>query len=184
MSEAASGRVVALQAIERVLGWLTKVLLVVGTIALILMAVHVTSDVIGRLIFTKPVYGTTEIVSFYYMVAVVCLPLAYMELRDDHITVEIIYLKLPMLLRRIVFVFSTLMTALFFGLFAYQSWFDSLKAMAAREMVMGNAFIEIWPSRFFLPASFGLLVLATLLRAVRAILTPTIGEQHLHATVE
>ncbi len=177
-------RATALQGIERVLGWLTRILLVIGTVALILMAIHVTADVIGRLAFTHPVYGTTEIVSFYYMVAAVCLPLAYMELRDDHITVEVIYQKLPMLLRRIVFVFSTLVTALFFGLFAYQSWFDSLKATASREMVMGNAFIEIWPSRYFLPVSFGLLVLAALLRAVRAILQPSVGEEHLHPSVE
>lgn len=184
MNEVMGGRAVVLQRIERILSWLTKVLLVVGTIALVLMAIHVTADVVGRLAFTQPVYGTTEIVSFYYMVAAVCLPLAYMELRDDHITVEVVYQKLPPWLRRAVFVFSTLVTALFFGLFAYQSWLDSLKATAARETVMGHAFIEIWPSRYFLPISFGLLVLAALLRSVRAIISPSIGEEHLHPTVE
>ncbi|GAB5467502.1 MAG: hypothetical protein Kilf2KO_05320 [Rhodospirillales bacterium] len=184
MSAAVSGRARALEAVERSLTWLSKILLVFGTIALILMAVHVSADVVGRIFFTHPVYGTTEIVSFYYMVAAVCLPLAYMELRDNHITVEVVYLKLPFSLRRITFVFSTLVTALFFGLFAYQSWFDALKATASREVVMGYALIEIWPSRYFLPISFGLLVLAALLRTVKAILTPTTAGEHLHPTVE
>ncbi len=173
-----------LQAVETCLTWLSKVLLVFGTIALILMAVHVSADVVGRLFFTHPVYGTTEIVSFYYMVAAVCLPLAYMELRDNHITVEVVYLKLPPALRRITFVISTLVTALFFGLFAYQSWFDALKATASGEVVMGYALIEIWPSRYFLPISFGLLVLAALLRSLKAILTPSLTEEHLHTVVE
>lgn len=170
--------------IERALAWLTRLLLVLGTIALVLMALHVIADVVGRLAFSNPVYGTTEIVSFYYMVAAVCLPLAYMELRDEHITVDLVYISLPRLLRRAVFVFSTLVTALFFGLFAYQSWFDSLRAMESGEMVMGAALIEIWPSRYFLPISFGLLVLAALLRAAKAILTPGDAETHLQATVE
>ncbi len=173
-----------LHAIERALAGLTRLLLVLGTVALVLMALHVIADVVGRLAFTHPVYGTTEIVSFYYMVAAVCLPLAYMELRDEHITVDLIYLNMPLLLRRAVFVFSTLVTALFFGLFAYQSWFDSLRAMASREMVMGAALIEIWPSRYFLPVSFGLLAVAALLRALKAVLSPRDAETHLQATVE
>lgn len=184
VSEAEVGRTGTLQAIERVLGWMTRVLLVFGTIALLLMAVHVIADVVGRLAFSSPVYGTTEIVSFYYMVAAVCLPLAYMELRDEHITVDILYLKLPMPLRRAVFVFAGLVTALFFGLFAYRSWLDSLRAMATREMVMGNAFIEIWPSRYFLPIAFGLLVVVALLRVVKAIVAPMSAEEHLKPTVE
>ena len=165
-------------AIERILDWLAGILLVFGTIALVLMSVHVVGDVGGRLLFNKPLYGTTEIVSFYYMVAAVCLPLAYMELRDEHITVEVIYQKLPAWLRRIVFIFSTLATAAFFALFAYQSWFDSLRAMSSGEMVMGAALIEIWPSRFFLPISFAVVVVAALLRTVKAIISPVYSDSH------
>lgn len=158
--------------VERALGVVSKALLVCGALALFLMAIHVISDVVARLAFNSPVYGTTEIVSFYYMVGAVCLPLAYIELRDEHITVEVLYMQLPDRLKRAVFVFSTLATALFFGLFAYQSWFDSLRALSTRETVMGMALIEIWPSRFFLPVSFALVTLATLLRAAKAILLP------------
>lgn len=184
MSRPPAARRGALAWVERVLTWLSKILLVFGTIGLVLMAVHVTADVVGRLLLTHPVYGTTEIVSFYYMVAAVCLPLAYMELRDNHITVEVVYLRLPPVLRRITFVFSTLVTAVFFGLFAYQSWFDALRATASGEVVMGYALIEIWPSRYFLPISFGLLVVASLLRGIKAILTPSQAEEHMHSIVE
>ena len=33
----------------------------------------------------------------------------------------------------------------------------------SRDVVMGHAFIQIWPSRFFMPLGFGLLVVAALL---------------------
>src|SRR5690606_14694108 len=108
---------------------------------------------------SRPIYGTTEIVSYYYMVAIVCLPLAYLELRDEHITVDIFYLQMPMWLKRCVFVFACLVSAGFFTLFAYQSWLDSLRAMAVRDAVAGAAMIEIWPSRFFMPLGFALLVI-------------------------
>lgn len=158
--------------LERTTEVFSRILLVFGTIGILLMALHVTGDVIGRLTASRPFYGTTEIVSFYYMVAVVCLPLAYIELRDEHITVDVFYLQMPMWMKRVVFVSACLVTAGFFALFAYQSWHDSLRAMARRDVVMGHAMIEIWPSRFFMPIGFGLLVIAALLRAAKAIVLP------------
>lgn len=152
--------------------WFSRILLVFAAIAVIVMAAHVTLDVLGRTLWSRPIGGTTEIVSFYYMVAAVCLPLAYVELRDEHITVDLLYLAMPVWLKKAVFVFSCLVTAGFFALFAYQSWFVALRSMASREMVMGSAFIQIWPSRFFLPAGFGLLTIAALLRAAKAVVTP------------
>jgi TRAP-type C4-dicarboxylate transport system permease small subunit len=184
MDEAEGAKVAILATIERMLSLLAKLLLIMGTLALVFMAIHVVSDVVGRLFFNHPVYGTTEIVSFYYMVGAVCLPLAYMELRDEHITVDVFYQKMPRIMRRVVFVFSILSTALFFGIFAYQSWFDSLRAMSSREMVMGASLIEIWPSRFFMPISFGLLVFACLLRVAKVILTPDLAESHLRTIVK
>lgn len=160
------------QGVDRTIHLFGRILLVFATIAILMMALHIVADVVGRLTAARPIYGTTEIVSFYYMVAVVCLPLAYIELRDEHITVDVFYLHMPLWLKRTVFVFACLVTAGFFALFAYQSWHDSLRAMATRDMVMGHAMIEIWPSRFFMPIGFALLVVAALLRAVKALVQP------------
>lgn len=159
------------QAIDSVTYLFSKILLAFSAISVIVMATHVTADVVGRTLLGQPITGTTEIVSFYYMVATVCLPLAYIDLRDDHITVDLLYLTMPLGLKRMVFVLSCLATAGFFAIFAYVSWVVALRALASGEMVMGSASIQIWPSRFFLPASFGLLTLAALLRAARAFTT-------------
>jgi TRAP-type C4-dicarboxylate transport system permease small subunit len=162
--------------------WCSRLLLAFSAVAVIVMGAHVTLDVLGRTLLARPIAGTTEIVSFYYMVAAVCLPLAYVELRDEHITVDLAYLAMPLWLKKAVFVFSCLTTAAFFALFAYQNWFVALRALASREIVMGSAFIEIWPSRFFLPLGFGLLTIAALLRAAKALVTP--GAPEREETVE
>ena len=51
------------------------------------MAVHVIADVSARYLFNQPLPGTIEIVSLYYMVAVIYLPVAYVQSRRQHIVV-------------------------------------------------------------------------------------------------
>ena len=42
------------------------------------MMLHVSADVTGRYLLRRPIDGTTEIVSAYYMVIVAYLPWAYL----------------------------------------------------------------------------------------------------------
>jgi TRAP-type C4-dicarboxylate transport system permease small subunit len=160
-----------LNAIDRICRAFTVVLVTFACIAVVLMAVHVSYDVIARSFVSGGIYGTTEIVSYYYMIACVCLPLAYIELRDEHITVEVFYDLLPAVAKTLALGFSILCTAVFFAAFAYRSWLDALNALGSREKVMGYADIQIWPARFFLPVAFALLVMACLLRLARLVAT-------------
>lgn len=158
-----------LKAIDRTCHGFTVLLVIFACIAVVLMAVHVSYDVIARSFVSGGIYGTTEIVSYYYMIACVCLPLAYIELRDEHITVEVFYDLFPAAAKKLILAFSIVCTAVFFAAFAYRSWLDALNSFATREKLMGYADIQIWPARFFLPISFALLVLACVLRLARMI---------------
>ena len=53
------------------------------------MMVHITIDVIGRVVFNNPFDATIEVVSAYYMVAVSFLPLAYISRHEGQIIVEL-----------------------------------------------------------------------------------------------
>ncbi|WP_374445979.1 TRAP transporter small permease [Stella sp.] len=147
---------------ERATTALAKLLMWVGCLAVVLMAVHVTWDVIQRTFFGRGMLGTTEIVSFYYMVAVVCFPLAWIERRDEHINVEILFQRMPVGGKRTMAVFAAICSTGFFSVFAYRSWHDALNALSTGETMMGYAEIAIWPARFILPISFALVVLVCL----------------------
>ncbi len=162
----------ALTWFDRVCRASSGILLGLGCIAVTLMALHVAYDVLGRSFASAGIYGTTEIVSFYYMVAAVCLPLAHIELRDEHITVDVFFGYLPGALKSLVMAFSIVCTAAFFAIFAYRSWHDALGAFATGETLMGYAEIPIWPARFFLPVSFAFVVIACMLRLARVFLPP------------
>ncbi|BBK32961.1 TRAP-type C4-dicarboxylate transport system permease small subunit [Stella humosa] len=146
-----------------------KLLMWVGCTAVVLMAVHVTWDVVQRTFFGRGMLGTTEIVSFYYMVAVVCFPLAWIERRDEHINVEILFQRMSSGIQRVMTLFATICSAGFFSAFAYRSWLDALNALSTGETMMGYAEIAIWPARFILPISFALVVVVCVSQIVRLI---------------
>ena len=72
----------------RVIDMASWVLMAAGGFVIILLMLHITADVAGKYFFNRPIIGTLEIVSRYYMVAVVFLPLAYVQIRRQHLTVE------------------------------------------------------------------------------------------------
>ena len=81
--------------VESLSQWVAKSAMVLATLFLVLMALHVSLDVGLRYLFGKSFTGTLEFVSFYYMVAVVFLPLAYVELQREHISVDVLVGRLP-----------------------------------------------------------------------------------------
>lgn len=143
-----------------------------GGLFLLLMLAQITLDVALEYFFDAPIEGNLEIVSVYYMVGVAFLPLALVELRHEHIRVELIVRFLSRRSQNYLYAFGSLVTAVFFGLLTYQTLLDALHALEIREKIMGSILVTIWPSRFILPASFLMMLLAALLHALRAIADP------------
>jgi len=69
---------------------LSRMLAFVGAVGVILMMVHVCADIVARTITGASLPATVEIVSYYYMVLVAFLPLAWVERRGGMISVELI----------------------------------------------------------------------------------------------
>ena len=67
---------------------LLSLAMIVAGIAVVLMMLHVSLDVVTRPFLGRPLPGTTLIVSDYYMVACAFLPLAYAQAADGHISMD------------------------------------------------------------------------------------------------
>lgn len=150
-------------------GWMrpTRLLAVLGGLAAICMMLHITVDVALRLFFNMPLQGTMEISSYYYMVAIVFLPLAYIDWLREAITADLFFGMFPDWLK-IAAVFVTLcgMVAAYGG-FAILSFQDALAFMARHEVAMGTGAVPIWAARFILVAG---LAAATLVNAWQLVL--------------
>ena len=129
----------------------------------VLMMVHITIDVVGRVVFNHPFQGTIEVVSAYYMVAVSFLPLAYISRHEGQIIVELFTRNLSRrgMLRLEVIV--NVITLCYLSLFAWQT-----TKVAAERSINGEmwetaaGFLDVWPSRWLLPAGLAVMALYVL----------------------
>lgn len=161
---------------EAIVQRLARAQMVLTGVFLVLMMLHVTADVAMKYFFNAPIIGTLETVSYYYMVSVVFLPLAMIELRQEHVVVDLIFGKFPKRLQIAVYLFGAALALIYFGMMTYQTLIDAIKATSDRETVMANFLFYVWPSRWGLPIGLGSLMLAIALNAVKVILTGTIPQ--------
>jgi TRAP-type C4-dicarboxylate transport system permease small subunit len=157
--------------IDRWTGRLSTALMFIAGIALMLMMVQMVIDVFMRNFFRSPIEGSLEIVSNYHMVAVVFLPLALVERRNEHITVDLFVNMMPAGAQRLVRIIGYIVCAIFFGLLTYQTGIDAFEAWERNELLMSSIFIILWPAKMLLPIGFGLMLVQVLLHAWKSIIS-------------
>jgi TRAP-type C4-dicarboxylate transport system permease small subunit len=156
---------------DRLLDWLERpinVLLWIGIVAGFLMMLHVTVDVAGRTLFNRPLPGTTEIVSGWYMIAVAYLPWAFIAREDAHIQVDLFTRHAPQRFQAVLDIAVKLVTAAWVLLFSYQTFIRALQQTRVDEVWEAAGFlIPVWPSRWLLPVAGLSMGLYLLLRVAR-----------------
>lgn len=140
-----------------------------ANLALLGMAGLVTADVLWDLIFGRPIANAIEIVSIYFMIAIVFLPMGFVELRGEHIRADIVSRFLSPRVQAILQLFVAFVSFLFLAVLVYQTSIDAVEAFEKNERVMGTSLLAIWPSRFSLPIGFGLLGLVMLTTALAGV---------------
>jgi len=144
----------------RLLSKITDVTTIVGGLAIALMMIHITLDIVCRFIFNTPIPGTITIVSNYYMVIAAFVPLAFAEQKDAHISVEVFTERLPGFIQRHLAGWCLLLSTVVFGLLTVRNWQEAIVKMnIGASIVQGDTSIVIWYTYFFLPIGFGLMTI-------------------------
>jgi TRAP-type C4-dicarboxylate transport system permease small subunit len=155
--------------IHSAIRYVNLALLALGCVFLLLMMAHITVDVFVRYVFNGVIVGTLETVSFYYVVLAVFLPLGYVELRNEHIRVDLFAQMMPGWAQLALYVLSCIAGLVFFGMLMWQSGIDAIRSTIRAETIMSNFLFYIWPSRWALPVGFAGMCLAILSNLLRAI---------------
>lgn len=137
-----------------------------AAIVVLLMMLHITLDVTAKYVFNHPLPGTLPVVANYYMVAVVFLPVAFVEIKKESIAVDLFYQWFPTWLKHFATVFGTVCSITFFSILAYQSYHNAMRAFANGEFVDSTYLVITWPSRFLLPLSFASVVVVLAMRLI------------------
>ena len=146
--------------IGRLVSRIIDLLTILSGLAVALMMLHVTADVISRYAFDMPLPGTITIVSSYYMVIVAFMPLAFAEQKSAHISVEVVTERLPKSVQKHLAGWLLLVSGAVFALLAVRTWGEAMSKMAINaSIVQGEDSIPIWPTYFFLPVGCALMLL-------------------------
>ena len=142
-----------------------KLLVWLAVLAGSMMMLHVTADVVARSLFNRPIDGTNEVVSAYYMVAAAFLPWAWIARSNGHISVELFTRKAPPRFNEWLDILVKILTMLYVGVFTWQAGSRAIQQIQAGEVwQIPGGFLPIWPSRCLLPLAGGLMVLYLLVR--------------------
>ena len=158
-----------MQLVDGFIKWLNIATVTIACIVMVMMMLHITLDVAIRYFFNGQIVGTLEWVAFYYMVALVFLSFGHVELKNEHIRVDLFVQMMPQRMQLALYVFACLLGLVFFGMLFWQTLSDAIRATQRGEEAMSNFKFLIWPARWALPLGFGgvwLAVLANLLRAL------------------
>lgn len=170
--------------IRNPLEWLSEALLTVTTIPVLAMMIHVTLDVVLKYTLRTPIQGTLEITSYYYMVAVVVLPMGFVELTRQSIAVDLFYQMMPYPVQVAVSAFVLIVSIAGYGGLAWITFPDAFLAFSRREIVMGTINVYIWPARFLMPVALSVAALVCLMHLIRLFTNPVEREKlvSVHAT--
>lgn len=122
-----------------------------GGVGICLMMLLTTLDVAGKYLLNRPIPGVAEIIASYFMISAVFLPLADTEKRGEPIAVDLFYERMPLGGRLLCNLLGIVLTAVFYGVMAWQNMQVALDAYAIGEYVSGAWDVVIWPSKFLIP---------------------------------
>lgn len=152
--------------IEALVTRVTGIQALCGAVGVVAMLVHITAYVVSRHVMGSPIPATVELVSYYYMVLIAFLPLAWAERRGDMIVVEVFGQFFRGAFRTINAAFVAILTAGAYVALTYTTWLLAMREFHAGSFVISlNVPIPVWPSYFILPVSFGLAALVAILKA-------------------
>jgi TRAP-type C4-dicarboxylate transport system permease small subunit len=158
-----------MQQIDVFLGRLGRLLALAASLCLVVMMLQICLDVGGRYLFGAPMPSTLEIVSDWWMPALIFLPLLNVEWRNENIAVDLFYQGRGPRTRAVMDAIALLCFGVFMALIAYASFEQAMRAYRQGEFIVGMIPVITWPPRFFLPVAGGLTALLCFVRAMGAL---------------
>jgi TRAP-type C4-dicarboxylate transport system permease small subunit len=119
--------------LEKVNVFLNKILLIIGSVAVLSLMSLATGNVVLRFFFNAPYRGAYEVVGFLGAI-VIAFALGYTQKRKDHIVVDILTERFPKRVNRILDGINYLITTLFFAIVSWQIFVWGMKISKSGEV--------------------------------------------------
>lgn len=173
MSEPQTVRVSAFgHVLERATHWLAMA----GTVCVLLMMLHITLEVVLRYTLGIVLPGTLIFVANYYMIFVLFLPFALLELKNRHLAVDVLVQHLPGGLQWALKLLAKVVTMLIMAAMTWAAWGQAAAKFRLGETIdQGNSSVIVWPGYFAIVAGCALMTLVAGARALELIVNRDLG---------
>lgn len=146
-----------------------------AVIVIFVMMGHVVANAALRTWWDNPIDHTLEIVEYWYLPLVAFLGFIAAQHRGQHIAADLIYERLPTVVRgAVLFVVLVVCAVTSLG-FAWFGWEEAQHAHEIR-MTAGVSTVPAWPTFYLVPLAFGSLTIQFLYGAVKSLLHPEDGQ--------
>lgn len=156
---------------NRAVGGVDRAILAVAAIALVTMMIHISIDAFASFLLNAPIPVTSALVTQYYMIAVVFLPLAAGEYRGAHISTDLFVNRLGATPRHWLDLAVMALCSAVYLMLAAQAWQQATGKFASNAFMLEQTTrLSVWPSYFILPVGFGLIGLLIALKLLSRLL--------------
>lgn len=148
-----------MRALELVLSRLAGVAAFIGGLAILTMMFQVAFDVMLKHFFNTPIPGTLEMVSAYYMAAMVFLPLGMVTRDHEHLEVELFTQNLSPRRLAGVKAFGCFVGSLYVGIMLWEGYGEAVYMTSVGEIWETATWdMPVWPARWFFPVGCALML--------------------------
>jgi TRAP-type C4-dicarboxylate transport system permease small subunit len=119
--------------LEKINVFLNRILLIIGSVAVLSLMSLATGNVVLRFFFSAPYRGAYEVVGFLGAI-VIAFALGYTQKRKDHIVVDILTERFPKRVNRILDGVNYLITTVFFAIVSWQLFVWGIKISKSGEV--------------------------------------------------
>jgi len=155
----------------RAVNWITVVSCGIAGLAVLVMTLIITMDVVLRYAFT-PTKWVHEF-SGYLMIMAVFLGLAYALKKDAHIKVDFLVARLPKPVQNWLKVINSILFLVFTTMLCYFNWHLFAESLALKTSSFTAVDVIVWPVQLLMPvglAIMGLLLIVNIYTETKAAL--------------
>jgi TRAP-type C4-dicarboxylate transport system permease small subunit len=122
----------------------------VAAIFIFILMLLISADVVGRYVFSRPLWGTFEVAESL-LVFIVFLGFAYTQHEKGNIRVQVVANRLPLRVRPLLDFLAHALGLAIFVLITYEAGRHAINAWRIGEESVGMVRVPLWPSRFAVP---------------------------------
>ena len=119
--------------LEKLEAFLNKILMLIGSVAVLSLMALATANVVLRFFFNAPYRGAYEVVGFLGAI-VIAFSLGYTQKRKGHIVVDILTERFPKRINRILDAINYFITMIFFAIVSWQLFVWGIKIAKSGEV--------------------------------------------------